>query len=321
MRWPAALALLVIATVAAGVLYAFKHDMDQAWARLAGRSHVIATPYGAMEYGEAGAGPPVLVIHGSGGGFDQGLAFADRLPSAGFRVIAPSRFGYLRSDFPLGASPEMQADAMAHLMDRLGLKRAIIFGGSAGALSATQLALRHPDRCQALVLLVPAIYAPDRRPNESAAPNALARGAVQAFLGSDFLFWAAIRLAPDVATKTVLATPPELVKRAPAPERARIRTALLDILPISARRRGLALDSATAGVPVPYPLRNLRCPVLAISARDDLYGTGRSAAYAASQAPDGRLVLYDDGGHMLVGHDEDVWRRIAAFARTEGEAR
>jgi dienelactone hydrolase len=40
------------------------------------------------------------MIHGTGGGFDQGLLFARRLVDAGYRVIAPSRFGYLRSDFP-----------------------------------------------------------------------------------------------------------------------------------------------------------------------------------------------------------------------------
>ena len=35
-----------------------------------------------MEYAIAGTGPPVLMIHGTGGGFDQGLAFAEPLVAA-----------------------------------------------------------------------------------------------------------------------------------------------------------------------------------------------------------------------------------------------
>ena len=99
-------------------------------------------------------GAPLLVVHGAGGGFDQGLEFAGSLPRRGFRVIAMSRFGYLRTPLPDDASPIAQADAHACLLDALGIERTAIMGGSAGAPSAMQFAIRHPDRCNALVLLV-----------------------------------------------------------------------------------------------------------------------------------------------------------------------
>ncbi len=54
-------------------------------------------------------GPPLLMVHGSGGGFDQGLDFARTLVPDGYRVIVPSRFGYLRTPLPADASPMAQA--------------------------------------------------------------------------------------------------------------------------------------------------------------------------------------------------------------------
>jgi len=97
------------------------------------------------------------MIHGTGGGFDQGLRFGRALMSRGFEIIAPSRFGYLRSDFPAEPSPGRQADALALLLDHLNVDSLPVAGGSAGALIAAEFALRHPDRCSSLILLVPAM--------------------------------------------------------------------------------------------------------------------------------------------------------------------
>ena len=85
-----------------------------------------------MEYAVAGSGPPLLMIHGTGGGFDQGLLFTEKLAAHGVRVIAPSRFGYLRSSFPADHSSEAQADAFVALLDHLKLERVVVAGGSAG---------------------------------------------------------------------------------------------------------------------------------------------------------------------------------------------
>ena len=74
----------------------------------------------------------------------------------GYRLIAPSRFGYLGSGRPQNAFPAVQADALAWLVAHLGEEKVVVVGGSAGSLSALQFALRHPERTQALVLVVPA---------------------------------------------------------------------------------------------------------------------------------------------------------------------
>ncbi|TIU19873.1 MAG: hypothetical protein E5W49_14010 [Mesorhizobium sp.] len=74
-------------------------------------------------------------------------------------------------------------------------------------------------------------------------------------------------------------------------------------------------DSRTAGNPPPMELEKIACSVLAISAEDDLYGTAASARYVVANVPAGKLLLYPRGGHLLVGHSEQVWRSVASFMR------
>ncbi len=314
-RLPVVVVSLSVIAVCATVAFAFRRDMAEARAATLGRSEVVESPWGPIEYADVGSGPPVLMIHGSGGGFDQGLAFSAPLARQDVRIIAPSRFGYLRSAMPDDATVEMQADALDWLMRRLEIERAVIIGGSAGALSATQLALRHPERCRGLVLLVPAMYAPDRLPGANAAPDAGTQGVINAVLVSDLLFWAGMRAAPDFMTRMVLATEPATVKAATEGERQRARSVMFHILPISARKEGLLMDSATAGTPPPWPVERIACPTLAIGARGDLYETDKAAVDAAARIPDARLVMYPDGGHLWIGHDAELWRTVGAFVR------
>ncbi len=53
--------------------------------------NIVNTACGPIEYGEYGKGLPLLMVHRSGGGFDQGLDFARILIPEGYQVIAPSR--------------------------------------------------------------------------------------------------------------------------------------------------------------------------------------------------------------------------------------
>ena len=54
----------------------FSDDVELARARAAQGSVMAQTRCGAIEYQEAGSGTPLLMIHGSGGGHDQGMAWA-----------------------------------------------------------------------------------------------------------------------------------------------------------------------------------------------------------------------------------------------------
>jgi len=148
-------AAFIILAATAWITLRFRSDIELASVRALQGSVVGGTRCGPIEYQEAGTGLPLLMIHGSGGGHDQGIAFVGNLPQRGVRVIAMSRFGYLRTPMPVDGSPQAQADAHVCLLDALGISRAAVVGGSAGAPSALQTAIRHPSRVSALVLLVP----------------------------------------------------------------------------------------------------------------------------------------------------------------------
>jgi pimeloyl-ACP methyl ester carboxylesterase len=307
--------VLLAMLLAAGLLVraAYLRDLDAAARRALAGSSVIETRCGPLEMQQAGTGTPVLVIHGSGGGHDQGMAWARGLVAAGARVIAPSRFGYLGTPRPHDASPEAQADAHACLLDALAVRRAVVIGYSAGAPSALALALRHPQRVAALALVVPIAWKPGDAV-DSAPPVSDAKDAwLLRLLGSDFLFWAATRFARDAVIRHVLATPPAEVAAASAAERARIDELVDRILPVSLRVAGLADDTGLGKRLGPWPLQSIDVPTVVISARNDGFGTHAAAEYVASQVPGARFVGFEDGGHLLAGHGAQVEAELAAL--------
>jgi 2-hydroxy-6-oxonona-2,4-dienedioate hydrolase len=285
--------------------------VSAAAARAAQGSVIIETRCGPIEVQQAGDGIPLLMIHGSGGGHDQGLAWARPLVQQGVRAIAMSRFGYLRTPRPADTSPEAQADAHVCLLDALGIARAAVMGVSAGGPSAMQTAIRHPDRVSALVLVVPIAYKPgsmaDSAPPVSDDKDAL----LLRLLGSDFLFWTALHVARDPLIRHVLATPPEQVAAASEAERLRVNDLAERILPVSSRAAGLRDDTRLGKRLGPYALETIRVPTLVVSARDDGFGTYAAAQYTASRVAGAKFIGFDDGGHLLVGHDAAVQAEIA----------
>ncbi len=304
------LAALALAGVIVLIVWRFNTDMQRARARAAQGSVLLQTRCGAIEYQEAGTGVPLLAVHGSGGGHDQGMAFAGALSKQGVRVIAMSRFGYLRTPMPADASAAAQADAHVCLLDALGIHKAAVAGGSAGAPSALQMAIRHPDRVSALVLLVPLAYKPPTQADSAPPMPPWVERTMMQLIGSDVLFWLAAHVARDQVIKLVLATPPELLSSATSSERARVHAMVNDILPVSLRAQGLKSDSAVGKYLAPAPLETIRAPTLVISARDDRYGTYASAQYTASQIAGATFMGFDHGGHTWVGHDDEVMSAI-----------
>ena len=292
------------------IWWRFNHDIQMAAARAADGSTLVETKCGSIEYQAVGSGVPLLVVHGSGGGHDQGMAFEGALAQQGIRVIAMSRFGYLRTPMPADASPAAQADAHVCLLDALGIGQAAVLGGSAGGPSAMQMAIRHPDRVSALVLLVPLAYKPGALADSAPPLAPWVENLMMRMIGSDFLFWAGLHVARDALIKTVLATPPEQVASASPQERARVNTMLDNILPVSARAAGLRSDSALGNSLGPYALASIRAPTLIISTRDDRYGAYASARYTASEIAGAKFIGFEQGGHTWVGHDDEVRAEI-----------
>jgi len=294
-----------------GVTASYAAAIDAANKRVSTATGTIATRFGALEYADVGTGTPLLMIHGTGGGYDQGLGFAAPLIAAGYRIISPSRFGYLGSAFPPDPSTNNQADALVELLDHLGIDKLAVAGGSAGALPAIAFAIRHPDRCAGLIAIVPAIHVPGRP--ITPGPTGFAETAMTAMLHSDFLFWTALHTARDLMIGTMLATDPAVLATTSAAEQARVHDVLWNILPVSRRANGLLNDAALASTPAPMALEQITVPTLAISVEDDRFGTAAAARHLASVVPGTKLVIYPSGGHIWAGHNEALFAEVAAF--------
>ena len=304
------IAVAVVLVAALVMRSRFERDLAAAAERAAQGSVVMTTRCGPIEVQQAGQGVPLLMIHGSGGGHDQGMAWARPLVQQGVRVITMSRFGYLRTPRPADASPEAQADAHVCLLDALGIAKAAVMGVSAGGPSAMQTAIRHPDRVSALVLVVPIAHKP-RTVADSAPPVSSDKDALLLrLLGSDFLFWTGMHVARDPLIRHVLATPPEQVAAASEAERARVNDLADRILPVSSRAAGLRDDTRLGKSLRPYALESIRVPTLVVSARDDGFGTYAAAQYTAGRIAGAKFMSFDSGGHLLVGHHEAVRAEI-----------
>ncbi|HEY2058561.1 MAG TPA: alpha/beta fold hydrolase [Amycolatopsis sp.] len=112
-----------------------------------------------LHYHEAGSEheETVILLHGGGPGASAWSNFGRNLPVFGkaYRTIAVDQPGFGRSDKPTEHPQYFRhsADAVAGLMDELGIKRAHLVGNSLGAGAAVRLALNHPDRAGRLVLM------------------------------------------------------------------------------------------------------------------------------------------------------------------------
>lgn len=315
-RRPHLLAPFAVAVIAAGAIAvrAYRKALGRAREAAQEGSAIALTAAGPVEFAERGAGAPLISIHGAGGGFDQGLANAAELMGEGFHVIAPSRFGYLRTPVPADASAAAQADAHAALLSRLKVSSAIVVGVSAGARSAIQLALRHPERVDALVLVVPGAYSPTSPVSIDAhGASRVAFWAVN--VGADFAWWATGKLAPSNLIRFV-GVPPKLLAHASHAERERVMAVIRSIEPLSQRAAGINVDSAE--VLTELPLERIAAPTLVISARDDLFNTAPAAEYTAGRIPGAKLIVYETGGHLLVGRGPEVREAVRALLAGAG---
>lgn len=304
--------LVALAAAAAASVLAFRSynaELRQARDAASRGGRIADTGAGPIEYAEKGTGVPLLSIHGAGGGYDQGLANVANLVGGGFRVIAPSRFGYLGTPIPADGSVAAQADAHAALLAALNVDRTIVVGVSAGARSALELALRHSDRVAGLILIVPGTYAQ----TSPVAVEASRASALVLWLvnnGADFAWWATEKIAPSILIR-FLGVRPELFAASPPAEQERVMQIVRSVEPLSRRFSGINIDSHP-DLRRP-PLEDINVPTLVISARDDLFNTLPAAEFAAGTIPGAELVVYDTGGHLLVGRQQTVREAIDDF--------
>jgi pimeloyl-ACP methyl ester carboxylesterase len=255
----------------------FRDWKEATLARLNAGSLVAQTARGAVEYAVAGTGPAVLVVHGRPGGYDQGLMIARILNDPGIRFIAVSRPGYLRTPLETGRSPEDQADALAALLDVLGVSQVAVVAISAGGPPTFQFALRHPERCWGVVLI-------STRTQRLVRPPLGPRIMLSVLDFSDVAGW--------LASNLIRCLPPAI-----EPSKGLVREGVQTFLPYSLRRDGASNDLFQMARLPQYPLSEIRKPALVIHGTADRVVSRSNAEFAASAIPQAQLILVPGAGH------------------------
>lgn len=309
-RW-LAIGLAGVAIAASLVLSVYIADMNRIAQRLVSGSDLIMTRHGPVEFMSRGSGPAVLVVHGAGGGYDQGLLLPKRFGSDGYRWISVSRFGYLRSTLPEDGSTVAQAEAFADLIDALGIDRVAVLAMSGGVPPALQFARLFPERTSALMLLSTAPYTPLTVADQGLAIPAWV---YQALFSSDFVFWAVVRLFPS-RLDAFFDVSAEARAHLTDQDQAFVSGLVDAFLPVTGRVAGLRNEGAAIDPGTGYELAAIAAPTLVVHARDDGINPFAIGVHTAKGIAGAELMALPDGGHLLLGHTDDVRDRVREFLK------
>jgi pimeloyl-ACP methyl ester carboxylesterase len=287
--------LVVVALAAIGVFARFLIWRGEIERELVRNGTVAVTAYGPVEYAEIGRGPAVLMIHGTPGGYDQGLSYvkATGLANLGLRYVVPSRPGYLRTPVASGKTPEQQAKLYAALLTNLGISKVAVIGASGGGPSALQFAMMYPERCSALILEEPVTQslASEKKPTASL---------VQDFL--TFLFRGQLISAWQA-------------KDPRDPAISKIGEVIIEsTLPSDRRLTGQLNDFEQVSKIGNWPLSKIHCPTLILHGTADENVPIANSEFAHAQIANSEFVKIQGADHfMVVVRYKEIDHLIDAF--------
>jgi pimeloyl-ACP methyl ester carboxylesterase len=280
----------------------FRAEISEAREKVLTGSELLRTDYGDIEYTVRGEGPPVLLLHGSGGGYDQGLLLGRQVLGNGFKLISVSRFGFLHTPMPEDSSVEAQAALYTALLDYLKIKKVIVITGSGGGPSALQFAHDYPDRCSTLILV-----------------SAMSMSMIETFpikvmhliQKSDFVYWMFAKFFQSQLLN-LIGIPQEVYKGL-NPEEKELAQEMLDVMhPMNPRRRGtihtfeiIPLDSVS--------MSKISAPTLILHARDDKLVNYKHAEFAHRNIKQSKLICFETGGHGLLTQFKEVREHVRKF--------
>ncbi|MFQ5683538.1 MAG: alpha/beta fold hydrolase [Candidatus Binatia bacterium] len=282
-------------------------------------SHIIETALGPVECAIVGQGPAVLIIHGCPGGYDQGLIATRLTKGHRFKFIALSRPGYLRTPLEVGATPEAQADAYAGLLDALQIPKAAVIGISGGGPSALQFALRHPNRCQALVTV--SAISRCLSPADIKNCKSLVRRMLFAIDLAFKLGRALVAMAGQKCRKTLVSMGTKTHKYEarelnPQENLELVLELLRSFGVISPRTTGLENDMVQLTTMPIYPLEWITSPTLVMHGSADQLVPLAHAEFIASTVPHAKLITVENGGHLFFAtHREQVVPELIEFLK------
>jgi len=274
-------------------------------------SKTIQTSKGMIEYADHGQGPVLLAVHGGPGGYDQGLGIGEIFRKAGFRIIAASRPGYLGTPLSVGKTAEEQGDALAALIDAIGLDKVAVVGCSAGGPSSYQFAERHPNKVAALIEIdsVTIKYVKSQELSKTQETIYLSKPGMWPI---DFF----MRHFPAAAVKNLLQTESsldkhELGKRVKEIIKDENKLAFMNFLfqtmsqKYDQRKAGVNNDIVTMEGINQLPLSNIECPTLIIHGNADSDVPISHAEYAQKNILNSELYVIKGASHIgfWVAHD------------------
>lgn len=282
-------------------------------AKIEERSTVVETSQGPIEFAVSGDGEPVLMIHGAGGGYDQGLMLAERFFPQETMTIAVSRFGYLNTPLGDDPTPDHQAALYVALLDELGISAVHVVGVSDGGPSALKMSIQYPDRVKSLTM----IAAKSQTPPPLTAAQSIA---FKSIFNNDFVFWSITQFA-EADLYSVLGVSKEVQSRLTAEEKEMAKAFLELMHPISLRKDGIFNANVQFAElsPEDYPLWKIKAPTLVIHAKDDTLQPYSYAEYTHETVPNAELLGFESGGHMLFGHHGEIQEALADHFRTDKE--
>jgi len=232
----------------------------------------------------AGSGTPLLLLHAFP--LDHSM-WTGQEPLAGqVRLIAPDLRGFGASGGSLPASIEQLADDAVALLDSLHVAEpAVVCGISMGGYVAQHVAVRHPDRVAALVLVDTKLEAdtPEARTGRAELADKVAK------LGLGILADAMIPrlLAGRSASR-------------PAADRDRIEALLRrSILGQSTATVQASLAALAARPDMREAMGRVRTPVLLVTGAEDAITPPACAEAAAALIDDARLLILPAAGHLV----------------------
>ncbi len=249
--------------------------------------------YGNMTYVDRGEGEIILSVHGIFGGYDQAYDTCKNF-SSDYRIIAPSRFGYLGSDILGNGTPAEQASAYVELLDELGIDKVYLLATSAGGSIAIRFALDYPERTKGLILYCSAMpYAEEpKKYSEYAGPPA--------FLCNDYaMFFISPLFEPIMGMES---------------------STIYSMLPVEDRKEGVILDASVTNPDMArnfddYEIESLQVPSLILHAKDDKLANYEDTLNALGRFPNCKFISFETGGHMMVGHSKEIEKAVSEFVK------
>ncbi|MET8871164.1 alpha/beta fold hydrolase [Nocardia sp. NPDC004604] len=265
-----------------------------------------------LRYHEAGSGPPLVLLHGSGPGVSGWANFGANLPvlAQHFRCLILDQPGFGASERPEVYERNylrISADAVVGLLDQLALPSVHLLGNSMGGAVATLVALEHGQRVDRLVLMAPGgvgvnVLGPE--PSEgirrlldfTAEPT---REQVLAWLRT-MVFDEAVLTDELVDNRLATAADPAAI--------AAIRDAYATF----------ANPAFAEAVPLWARLRALHHEVLMLWGRDDRVTPVEGALLPSRQLPRADLRLFGRCGHWVQIERKDAFERAVIDFLTSG---